>query len=108
GFVDPPLVCDVGEPRVEQREVRAGINRKVHDPILTGLNFACVHSHRASRIDNDYAAWLDWFSAELDLLLVDRRPAQIWNPVIEEVVGLSLQCVCTYRDDRVGKLSVLV
>src|SRR5215475_9570789 len=33
-FVDPSLICDVGEPSVEQREVRAGINRKMHDSIL--------------------------------------------------------------------------
>ena len=59
GLVGPALVGDVGEPRVEQREIGAGIDRKVHDAILAGFDLAGVDGDRAARIDDDDAALLD-------------------------------------------------
>ena len=46
--------------------------------------------------------------AELGFLLVHRGAAQIRNPVVEEIVGLRLQRIGADRDDRVGKLGVLI
>ena len=107
-FIGPALFGDVGEPSVEQREIGAGIDREMHDAILAGFHLAGVDRHRAPRIDDDDAALFDRLGAELGLLLVHRGPAQIRNPVIEEVVGLGFQRVGADRDDGVGKLGVLV
>ena len=68
-----PFVGDVGEPGVEQREIGAGIDRKMHDAILAGFDLAGIDRHRAARIDDDDAALLDRLRAELGLLLVAPR-----------------------------------
>ena len=107
-LIGPALFGDVGEPSVEQRKIGAGIDREMHDAILAGFNLAGVHRHGAARIDDDDAALLDRLRAELGLLLVHRGPAQIRNPVIEEIIGLGFQRVGADGDDGVGKFGVLV
>ena len=107
-FVGPALFGDVSEPGIEQREVRARIDREVHHAILAGFHLAGVDRHGAAWIDDDDAALLDRFRAELGLLLVHRGAAQIRNPVIEEVIGLSFERIGADRDDGVGELGVLV
>ena len=46
--------------------------------------------------------------AELALLLVQRRAAQVRHPVIEEIVGLGFERVGADRHDGVGELGILV
>ena len=52
-LVDPALVGDVGEKRVEQRQVGAGLDLQVQHVVLAGLDFAGIDRHRAARIDDD-------------------------------------------------------
>ena len=108
GLVGPALLGDVGEPGVEQREIGAGIDGKMHHVVLAGLDLAGIDRHGAARIDDDDAAAVDRLGAELGLLLVHRRAAQVRDPVVEEIVGLGLERVGADRDDGVGELGVLV
>ena len=48
-----PLLGDVGQPGVEQREVGARVDREVHDVVLAGFDLAGVDRHGAARIDDD-------------------------------------------------------
>ena len=48
-----PLLGDVGQQRVEQREVGAGVDREVQDVVLAGLGLAGVDGHGAARVDDD-------------------------------------------------------
>ena len=50
-LVDPALVDDVGEERIEQREVGAGVDRQVQDIVLARFHFAGIDRDRAARID---------------------------------------------------------
>ena len=59
GFVDPALVRNVGRPRVEQREIRAGVDRQVHDIVFAGFDLAGIDRHGSTRIDNDDLGALD-------------------------------------------------
>ena len=49
GLVGPALVGDVGQPGIEQREVGAGVDGKVHDVVLAGLDFAGIDRHGSAR-----------------------------------------------------------
>ena len=57
----------------------------MHYAILAWFaDLAGIYRHRSSRIDDNDAALLDGFGTKLNLLLVDRCAAQVWNPMIEE------------------------
>ena len=69
-LVDPALVGDVGEPGVEERQVRSRIDRKVHHAVLAGLDLAGVDRHRAPRVDEDDPAPADALRSAIARLLL--------------------------------------
>ena len=107
-LVDPALVGDVGEDRVEQREVGAGVDGEVEDVVLARLDLAGVDRHRPARIDDDDPRLGVRLAGELLVLLRERRAAEVRHPVVQEVVGLGLERVAADGEDRVGELGVLV
>ena len=107
-LIDPALIGDVGEERVEQREVGAGIDREMQHAVLARLRLAGIDRDRAARIDDDDAALLVRLAGELLVLLVDRRAAKVRHPVVQEIVGLGLERVRADGEDRVRELGVLV
>ena len=56
GLVGPSLVGDVSQPRIEQREIGAGVDGKVHHAVLAGLDLAGIDGHRTARVDDDDTA----------------------------------------------------
>src|SRR5262245_8811707 len=80
----------------------------MHYPILTDLNFACVHGNRSAWINDNDARLLNRLRAKFGFLLVHRRATQVWYPVVKEVVGLRLERVRADCNDGVGKFSVFV
>ena len=107
-LVGPALVGNVREPRIEQREVGARIDGKMHDAIFASIHLAGIECHCAARVDDNNAGLFDGLGAELSFLLVHRCSAQIRHPVVEEIVGLRLQRIGAHRNDSVGKLRVLI
>ena len=108
GLVQPALLGDVGEDRVEQHQVGAGLDGEVQDAVLAGLDLARSDRRGAARIDDDDARRRMRLARELLLLLVQAGAAQVGDPVVEEVVGLRLVGVGADGDDGVGELGVLV
>jgi len=70
-LVDPALVRNVRHPRIEQGEIRAGVDRQMHDVLFAGFDLAGVDRHRPTRVDNDDPRALYWFGAELSLFLLE-------------------------------------
>ena len=108
GLVEPALVRDVGEHRVEEREVGAGVDREVQHVLLAGRDLAGVDGHGAPRVDDDDARGGMRLVGQLLLLLGRGLPGKVRDPVVEEVVGLGLERVGADRHDGVGELGVLV
>ncbi len=108
GLVGPALVRDVGEPGVEQREVGARVDGKVHHAVLAGFDLTGVDGDGAARVDDDDARRFDRLGTELRSFLVHRSAAQIRHPMVQEIIGLGFERVGADRHDRVGELGVLV
>ena len=80
----------------------------MHDVFLAGFRLGRIDRHGAARIDEDDARVRVRLVRKLRLLLVERGPAKVRDPVIEEVVGLGFERIVADRDERVGKFGVLV
>ena len=106
--VDPTFLGDVGEPCVEEREVGSRVDRQVQHLVLARFDLAGIHRYRSSRVDENDSRRRMRFAGKLRFLLVHRSAAQVRHPVVEEVIGLGFERVCSDRDDRVGEFSVLV
>lgn len=106
--VDPTLLGDVRHPGIEQRKIAARVDGQVHHPVLAGLDLAGIDRHGAPRIDDDDPRRGMSLIRKLGALLVHRRATQVRHPMVQEIVGLGLQGIGAYDDDRVGKLRVLV
>ena len=107
-LIDPALIRDVGEQRVEQREVGARVDREVQHTLLAQLRLAGVDGHRPPRVDDHDPARRMRLLRHLGLLLVHRDAAHVRDPVVEEVVGLGLEGVGADGDDGVRELGILV
>ena len=107
-LVDPPLLGEIGEPGIEQREVGSGIDRQMHDVVFARLDFAGVDGDGAARIDEDDPRRRVRLAGEFSFLLIDRISAQIRNPVIEEIIGLGFERVGADGDDGVREFGILV
>ena len=75
---------------------------------VAGLGFAGCDRAGPTRIDDDDTSRRIGLARDLLTFLVLGDPAQIWNPVIEKIVGLGLVGVGADREDGVGKLGVFV
>ena len=80
----------------------------MHYAIFTRFNLAGVDRHGATRINEDDPRCGVRLVRELVLLFVARSAAQVRDPVIEKVIGLRLERVCTDRNDCVGKFGIFV
>ena len=78
------------------------------DILLPDLGLAGIDRHRSARIDKNNSASINSLAAELCFLLVEGRPTQVRNPVIEKIICLGLQRIGADRHNRVGELSILV
>jgi hypothetical protein len=103
-----PLVGDVGEHRVEEREVGAGVDGEVQHVVGAGRGLAGVDRHSPARIGDDDPGGGMRLARQLFLLLGYRLAGQVRDPVVEEVVGLGLERVGADRHDGVGEFGVLV
>ena len=106
--IDPALGGDLGEQRVEQREIGARVDGEMQHVVRPGFRLAGGDRRRAARIDEDDPGRCDRFGAELGLLLVGAGAAQVRHPMVQEVVGLRLQRVASHRHDRVGEFGIFV
>ena len=79
-LVVPALVDHVGEQRVEQRDVGAGLDVQVQHVVLAGDLLGDRHRGRAARVDDDDLGRCRGFAREPLLLLVDRAAAAGWAP----------------------------
>ena len=73
-LVDPALVGDVGEERIEEREVGAGVDSEVQHVVLAGLDLAGIDRHGAPRIDDDDPGRLDAARGQLAFFLSSEVP----------------------------------
>src|SRR6266403_2648646 len=80
----------------------------MHDIVLAGFNFAGVDRHGSAGIDDDYLGAFDRLGAELSFLLIQRTAAQVWHPVIQEVVRLGFERIGSNSNDGVGEFGVLI
>jgi hypothetical protein len=83
-FVLSPFLVDVGEEGIEQRHVRAGLNRQVQHLILAGFRLAGSDRADTPRVHDDDAPRRMDLAREL-LLLLKAASAQIGDPVVQEV-----------------------
>ena len=107
-FIYPAFFDDIGENRVEQSEVGAGIECEMEHVLFAGFGFASIDRHCAARIDENDPAVLVRLAWKLLLLFLQGRAAQIRHPMVQEIIGLSLQRIASSRNDRVRKLGVLI
>jgi hypothetical protein len=85
-LVDPALVGDVREQRVEQGQVGAGLDRQVQHVLLARFYVAGIDRHRVARVDDDHL----------------RTVSDAGNHVVEEQVRLRLQRIGADQEDGVG------
>jgi hypothetical protein len=80
----------------------------VHHAVLASLNFAGIHSYGSTRINDDHSHRIVRLVSQLGLFLVERSATEVRDPVVQEIVGLSLQGIGPNCDYRVGQLGVLI
>ena len=86
-LVNPTLLSDVGEERIEQRQIGAGIDRQLQHIVLAGFYLTSVDRHGVARVNNN------------DLrAITDSR-----NHVVKEQIRLVLQWVGSDKENRIGK-----
>ncbi len=107
-LVLPALGRDLRQQGIEQHHVGAGLDGEMQHLVLAGFCLTGGHRAGAPRIDNDHARSGVGLACELLLLLLQAGPAQVGDPVIEEIVGLGLVGVGADGDDGVAQLGVLV
>ncbi len=106
--VVPALLDDVGEERVEQRDVGAGLDVEVQDVVLAGDLLCDRYRRRAPRIDEDdprLRRTVRWGTASSSWQ--PSRPAGS-APSDSGSSWSAFRRVAADRDDHVGQLRVLV
>ena len=108
GLVRQAFLIDVGEPGVEQGQVGARVDGKVHHAVLAGFDLTGIDGDGAARVDDDDARRGNRLGAELGSFLVHRGAAHIRHPMVQEIVGLGFERVGPDGHDGVGKLGIFV
>jgi hypothetical protein len=107
-LIDPALIGDVGEERVHEHQVGAGLHREMQHVVRSCLHLAGVDADGAARVDEDDSRGRVLLVGQFLILEPHRGAAQVRDPVVEEVVGLGLERVGADDEDGVGDLRVLV
>ena len=108
GAVHPAAVGDLGQQRVEQHQVGAGLDLQVQHVPRARLGFGGVHGHGAAWVHHDEATGRVRLAGQQLALFVQTGAAQVGHPVVQEVVGLRLQGVGADDEEGVRESGVVV